>query len=227
MPDDRRPMEVRALEAARGRPRTRPSRPDRPPRSRSARRTPAASRSRAARATAMAPIPSGPEQPLLGRGWRRRPRRVASTSTGIAPALWAPSTTTSAPRAWASSAISATGRTAPVAHSTWRERHDARPVVDGRVEGGDDRIPIAADADVDELDVDPEPVSQVVQRARAARMLEAGRDGPVAGPPVDRPDPDVHAIARGMGQSDVVGIGHEDRGDRGRASAIRWTSSRK
>ena len=92
---------------------------------------------------------------------RRRRRPVAASSTGIAPALWAPSTTTSAPRAWAISAIPAIGMIAPVAHSTWetatsRVRSSIAASKAARIAAGS-----RPGADVDEGELDAEAVAQV------------------------------------------------------------------
>ena len=83
--------------------------------------------------------------------------------------------------------------------------HDGpRALVDGGVEGGDDPLVVAAVADVEEVEVDAVTRSRQVQRADAARVLEAGGHGLVAGRPVDPVDADVHAVGRGVGEGDVV-----------------------
>ena len=67
----------------------------------------------------------------------------------------------------------AMGMTAPVAHSTWEMatslvRSSMAASKAARTASGS-----AAGADVDERELDAESIAQVVERARAARMLEA------------------------------------------------------
>ena len=89
----------------------------------------------------------------------------------MAPAAWAPSTTTSAPRAWASSAMAATGMTAPVVQSTCEIETSRVSGRDRRVEGGEGPRVVAVVTGVDELDLDAGAVAQRVQRAERARVL--------------------------------------------------------
>ena len=131
--------------------------------------------------------PLRPEQPLLGRH-RVHVGAVAATSTGIAPAALRAVDDQIAPRAWASSAIAATGRTAPVAHSTWRDDDRPGPLVDRlrrRPRGPRRGRP-------------PRRRRRTRARRRAGRAGRSsrpmppgcswrGRHGAVAGPPVERP----------------------------------------
>ena len=177
---------------------------------RGSRRRPGAGGSRARGRTARAPIPSGPSSHFwAATAYASAP--VASKSTRIAPTLCAPSTAMRAPRAWASSANAATGRTAPVVQVTceattsrvsWRHRG---------LERREGRRVVAAVTDVDEVDLDARAVAERVERPERTRVLEAGRHGAVAGPPVDRRGDRVHAVGRGVGQRDRRRVGGEHR----------------
>ena len=83
-----------------------------------------------------APIPSGPSSHFWAGDGVQVGAEVVEAN-GIAPAAWAPSTTTSAPRSWAISAIRATGMTAPVVHSDVRDRDQPGAGRDRGLEGGE------------------------------------------------------------------------------------------
>ena len=102
----------------------------------------------------------------------------------MAPAAWAPSTTTSAPRSWAMSAMARTGMTAPVVHRTCEIDTSRVSRGDGGIEGGDRPLVVAVVARVDECDVDAEAVAERVERPEGAGVFVGGRHGPVARAPV-------------------------------------------
>jgi hypothetical protein len=95
------------------------------------------------------------------------------------------------------------------------DRDDPRALVDRRIERGQDVEFPAVRGDVHEGDVDAGPRPQVVEVPDPARVLQAGRDCPIARPPIDRPDADAHRVGRGMGQRDVGDIGGQHRRDAG------------
>ena len=85
---------------------------------------------------------------------------------------------------------------------------------------------VAAVADVDEVDLDPEPGAQVVQRPDAARVLEARRHGPVAGSPVDRPARRCSCRRSSSGSARCPPASAvSTAATAARASAIRWRVS--
>ena len=143
-------------------------------------------------------------------------------STGMAPAAWAPSTMTSASRAWARSAMARMGMTAPVDHRTWlmtdrpgprrrwlarRPRRPARGRRPRRRRAGSRSTPMA--------------VAHDEQRTEPARVLVAGGDGSIAGPPVDAVDGRVHAVGGAVVDGHVVDVGGDEA-----AAAARSSSSR-
>ena len=87
--------------------------------------------------------------------------------------------------------------------------------VDGVVERRQDVGFRTRRVDIDEREIDPAARPQVVERADPAGMLEAGRDGAIARPPLDAPDPDVHPVGRGVGEPDVADVGGQDGRRRG------------
>ncbi len=91
------------------------------------------------------------------------------------------------------------------------DRHEPRPRDDRRVERGESRLVVSPRPDVDEDQLDPEPVAQGEQRAERARVLEPRRDRPVAGPPVDRPAGDVHRLGGRVDEGDRLGSRAADR----------------
>ena len=156
------------------------------------------------------------EQPLLGRGSRRRRRRSRRGRPAMAPAACAPSTTTSAPRAWASSAIARDRHDRAGRPQDVRQRDGPRPLVDRRVEGGEDVAPSSPPSpDVDELDVDAgrarRTYSAPMPPGCSRRVVTARSPGRQS---IDQ-QPDVHAVGRGVGQGDVVDVGRQDRRHRG------------
>ena len=224
--DDRRPVEVRRLEPARVRPpRGGPVRVDR-----LEREVPAERRRRGDRARRVPRRrrPCPPDRAATsGPGSRRRRRRSPRGRPGSRPALCAPSTTRIAPRAWAISAMPAIGRTAPVAHSTCEiatsrvsARRWPRRRRRGRASGS------RAGADVDEDELDAEPIAQVV----AGRPMPPGCSRLVVtarspGLPVDRPDRRCSCRRSWRGSARCRPTSAvSTAATAARASAIRWSS---
>ena len=160
--------------------------------------------------------PLGAEQPLLGRRSRRHRRRSPSKSTGIAPALWAPSIDEE--RAAAVGELGDAPRSAgPRRSSTGR----ARPTT-SRVRGRDRRL---------DRSQRPRVVAAVARRRRSrprrrgpgARRADRGRPAcsrrvvtmPVARAASRWQRDGVDAVGRGVGQRDGRRVGRQHGGHRG------------
>ncbi len=92
-----------------------------------------------------------------------------------------------------------------------RDRHEARARHNCAIERAEDVVIGRVAIEGGEPDVDAESLAKRVERPQAAGVLMGRRDSNVTGLPVDRPRADVHPVARGMGQGDLVELRSEHR----------------
>ena len=227
-PDDRRPV-VAATPRTGGRRATRSPSPAPSPRSKlnqpAERRGQPLDRRRGP--TTSAPIPSGPEQPLLGGHRVEVGAELVEAERDRAGRLGAVDDARARRARGRARRSPATGRTAPGRPQRRATRDTSRvPGVIARVEGGERPLVVAVVAGVDERELDAVPVAQRVRAARAPPACScAGRDGPVAGAPVEaqrrrRSSPSVVEWVRATAPTSVP----RTAATPARASAIRLRS---